>query len=407
MDQIILGKTVLAVLLGICEIVFYKYKDFIEKIGSQRPIIFYVLVLFVFRFIPFLSIYYVLNFETTSDVPIFYESAKAAISGGVVYKDFQTSYSPLFPYLIGLILPFWNSSKAIVFILILLESVFVWSSRKLTSFKNPFYITLFYYALPCSLVFSVIGGQEDVLMWGFLSIVLLIYLKNKKHFILGISLGFALLLTKFIFVLIVPAAFFYFKNRSEQLKVMLGLITVGLPTFVLLYCSSKWGFLYPLTEANVPRTPNIWSLFNTLTGGLTPYGPKYVNWIGLGLIELLLIYVVMKFMSTVAFEKFISASFVITYAWLMIVQQSSYANYAYAFLLPLVFILPFNSKEFYVFVGFNILLVIQPAIWWRTGLIRVEHLGQLKEPLKLFLFLAELVLIFGLLWIIKKVIRSM
>jgi hypothetical protein len=165
--------------------------------------------------------------------------------------------------------------------------------------------------------------------------------------------------------------------------------------------------LYPLTEANVPRTPNIWSLFNTLTGGLTPYGPKYVNWIGLGLIELLLIYVVMKFMSTVAFEKFISASFVITYAWLMIVQQSSYANYAYAFLLPLVFILPFNSKEFYVFVGFNILLVIQPAIWWRTGLIRVEHLGQLKEPLKLFLFLAEIVLIFGLLWIIKKVIRSM
>lgn len=404
MDLIVFGKIALSIFFVLFEVFIFHKRNFIQRLAEKYSALFFFGVFCIFRLIPFLLIYIVFQFDTTSDVPIFYDSAKMAIEGNFVYRDFQTSYSPLFPYLIGLIVPFWQSSKSIVLILILLEAIFVWACTNLFHLNKPHFKSLVYYSLPSTFIFSILGGQEDILMWGFLSLLILMYLKNRNVILVGIIGGLVLLLTKFIFILILPGIVFYFKGFKEQCKVLLGLASIGIPTFVILYHYSHWGFLWPLTEANVPRNPNLWSFFHTVSGGLSPYGPRYLNWLGLAFIEILLSYVILKYRNTISFESFLPAAFVLVYIWLMLVQQSSYANYSYAYLLPLVFMLNWEStKEFYFFLAINFFFAVQPAIWWRNGLVNIQGLHELTEPLKLVLFVMEVFLIGGMIWMMQKV----
>jgi len=406
-DQVIVGKFGIGVILSICEICIFLNKNDIDKLGASYPKLIFAASFILFRLLPFFVIYSVFNFEPQSDVPIFYESAKAAIRGGIVFRDFQTVYSPLFPYLTSLLIPLWDNPKSVVLILILLEGIFVWTTNLLVYTKlNPFK-TLVYLALPSSFIFSVLGGQEDILMWGFLTIILLVYSKKSNAMLLGILTGIALLCTKFIFILIIPAIVFYAKDWKKTLQVLLGLGLIGLPTFVILFQTSNWAFLGPISEANIPRTPNLISFFHTITNGLSPLGPKYLNWMGLGLIELFLAYLIVKFREKLRFTHFMLCIFLLLFIWLMLIQQSSYANYEYAYALPLVFLFDWKSKkDFAIFLLFNFLFAIQPAIWWRNGLLQINSLSELAVPIKLCLFVLETILVVGMLYWMRRIYKS-
>lgn len=156
---IIFIKLVLAILLSVFSFGLSTQKVLIESFAANNRSVFFVTSFLLLRIVPFYLVYILFDFSPTSDVPIFYESAQGAINGGFVYKDFQTVYSPLFPYLIAVILPFWSSTKAIVLILILFEMIAVYLTDKLSDSNNKSVRMLFYLALPSGMVFSLVAKK--------------------------------------------------------------------------------------------------------------------------------------------------------------------------------------------------------------------------------------------------------
>ena len=114
-------KLILGVILSVLLIGVILLKDRLEAMISKSPNRWLLIFSFVFRLFPFIVIYIFLGFDARSDVLMFYDSAKAAAKGGIVYWDFDTAYSPLFPYITVLPLWIWDSAKAIILEMVLFE----------------------------------------------------------------------------------------------------------------------------------------------------------------------------------------------------------------------------------------------------------------------------------------------
>ena len=83
-----------------------------------------------------------------------------------------------------------------------LELLILWGTLRLT--RLSVYYALIYLLLPATFILSVLGGQEDILMWGALVFSLLLFRRKENFILLGISLGIGLLVTKALFVLFIP-----------------------------------------------------------------------------------------------------------------------------------------------------------------------------------------------------------
>lgn len=362
----------------------------------QNDLRFFTLTFLFFRIFPFILIYIVLENNARSDVQMFYDSALKAFQGGFVYRDFPNAYSPLFPYLTAIPLFFVESAKSILLEMILLEGLILWISFKFFRNLDGKSLLLVYLLLPSSFIFSVLGGQEDVLMWGVIVAVLVIYQKTNSFFWVGIGLGIGLLLTKFLLILIFPAIFIYTRSKG---KLLLGCLFVGVPSLLFLYTQIQWDFLSPIQQANDPRLPNLWSVLHVITNGWSPLGPKWLNWAGLLAIISGSSAFAWRYRS-LPLEYFLPNLFIIIFIGMMIVQQSSLANYAYNFMLPFIFVsYPYlNNKQKIFFAIFNIALVIQPPIWWGQQMKYLHQWSDLLVPVNLLEYSMELIILLGLIY---------
>src|ERR1700722_2306748 len=72
----------------------------------------------------FLALYVVGQREPTSDVPAYYlPVARAVLHGQVPFRDFISSYAPLFPYVGAALVSFWDSGKVFTLFAIGLNAV--------------------------------------------------------------------------------------------------------------------------------------------------------------------------------------------------------------------------------------------------------------------------------------------
>jgi hypothetical protein len=392
--------TVFKLLISCCLLFasFFLVKlDWVNQIKFfQRESRVFAWAFFIFRILPFVLIYLVFQYEARSDVKMFYDSALKAFQGGFVYRDFPSAYSPLFPYLTAIPLFFVGSAKSILLEMILLEGLILWGSLMFFHHRDGKSLLLIYLLLPSSFVFSVLGGQEDLLMWGVVVAVLVIYQKNASFFWVGIGLGIGLLLTKFLLILIFPAIFIYTKSKG---KFILGCLCIGIPSLLFLYSQIQWDFLSPIQQANDPRLPNFWSVLHVFTNGWSPLGPKWLNWVGLLAIITGSSAFAWRYRS-LHFEYFLPNLFLVIFIGMMIVQQSSLANYAYNFMLPFMFVAypDLNNKQKVFFAIFNIALVIQPPIWWGQQMKYLHHWSDLKIPVNLLEYSMEVIILLGLIY---------
>jgi len=112
------------------------------------------------RLVPFVIIYLVLGEEARWDVAMFYDSVQGALAGGWVYRDFDTAYSPLFPYIIALPVLIWNSGKAIILFMILVEGLVLRATMQWSRHPESLYIAILYLLLPSPFVYSVLGVKK-------------------------------------------------------------------------------------------------------------------------------------------------------------------------------------------------------------------------------------------------------
>ncbi|MCE7062758.1 hypothetical protein [Dyadobacter sp. CY343] len=324
----------------------------------------------ILRLLPFLAIYIVAGMETTSDVNGFWDEGSKASLGQVVYRDFWSPYSPLYPYFLGIWLKFWFNAKMIVLTMAAMDGVALLLSyhffRAFQSKGKLLFLSIIYLLLPGSLVLCIVGAQEDVWMWLFVILAYLVRERTLRVEWYAVILAIGLLMTKAIFVLILVPLFLL---EKEKMRFLIPMVLIGIASLAILYPLVGWEFTQPLDEAQTLRAPNIPSIINPLFHNAIGVGEKFWNWIGLVLSVGLATLAAWR-MRHSDFRIMLSRVWIILYATMMIVQQSAYSNYIFLFLLPLVFytIDWKNKVQLTLFFAYNVLCVVHPSFWWRLGM---------------------------------------
>jgi hypothetical protein len=401
--QVFSIKLAISVFMAVAVLALIKIKE--RPFLYEKPNFTIFCVMLCTRFLPFWLIYIFFNLDTRSDVNMFYDTAVAAKAMGFVYRDFESAYSPLFAYLTALPLIFWNSAKAIVLQMILVECLTAYLTYRYFADKKALFLLILYFLLPAPFVFSVLGGQEDIWMWLFVLLTFFVGDKPHRHIYYGLILGLGLLTTKALLVLYIPAVLVFVK---KPMQVLLGLLIIGIPSLVFMYYHSELLFLSPIQQANNPRTPNIWTVMHPLSAGFLPLGPPYLNWVGLLLVQFFGIFTAYKLKNRVLEVSFFRFIFVAISLVVMIVQQSSLANYSFIFMLPLLYFLQLEKSNalLKILLIFNVFLVIQPALWWGLGMPIFHIMADLDSILKKLEFFSEIVIVICLILFLVKITKQ-
>lgn len=390
--------------IGVFLIVFYKkiLQNLEQKFGSKTLLL---LTITLLRFVPFCIIYFILLQEPRGDVPFFWYKVKAVLNGGLVYKDFWSYHAPLFSYIITLPVLFWHSSKSIVLFMMLVEATIVFQTyiyyKK--SQSDTLLKTILYLVLSAPMIMVLLGGQEDIWFWG-LALIMLFYLQNNKKegFILGTIYASGLVFIKATLVFWLLPLLVFIKNKRDFL---LGITVVGVPTLVVMYALVGMLFLMPIQHTSSPMSPNLFSIcmpFFGLFSKLENY--KIINWIGLvmsiGLSFLLSFKVRNKPLRTL-----LPLCFIWTFASINLFQISAMGYYAFVYFLPFIFeVIDLKLKRDLSFLlAFNLLLVVEPFVYtYLQNPLFTSFAEVVKSPLYFLQYLLQIFNVFGFVWVIYK-----
>lgn len=388
--------------LGLCFIALlaFRYQQDLEKIFDKlKRVNSFLILSILFRIIPFIIVYVILHFKAQSDVIIFWKSAQEALKLKLVYRDFESLYSPLFPYITALLLFLWNSPEAVTLLMIFIELLVLWITMITFSSKKQsadLFKTLIYLLLPGPFIFCVIGGQEDIWMWGFACLIIYCWKKQKSDFVLGIITGLGLLCTKAFFVLFIPLIFF---KVTDKVKFFLGNIVVGLPVlFFLLYYGGN-SFLMPIRLAQEPMAPNAWSIANPFIWSFNlGNNIKVINWIGLFVILAFALW--QTYLSRkLTIQEYIPKIWIILFGLMMVIQIGSYANYVFIYSMPLIFGFNFFNRKRFIVITFLIQFIasFQPSLWFRIGkpFLQFKDFSELRFTMEYFF---EIIIFIGVLY---------
>jgi hypothetical protein len=143
--------------------------------------------------------------------------AQAAMKGLWVYRDFSSSYAPLFPYALAAALKWiWASPKMIVLLAVAADGVSLTLWLSMTAHLLPSAewrrAALLYVASALPLANVVLDGQNQVWVAAFLAAAALLYGRGREH-LAAVVLSIPLVLVKFLSLLTVPVFLFWNKQR--------------------------------------------------------------------------------------------------------------------------------------------------------------------------------------------------
>ena len=406
--EVVYNKAYISIIL--CLLAFFAFKfrtqieTFFQNFGTVKS---FGLIAFLSRILPFIMVYIIYGFDAQSDVQIFWKSAQHASKLELVYRDFDSVYSPFFAYITALPLYVWDTARAVTLLMIVIELLVLWLTMKTYPANNQpatLFKALIYLLLPAPYIFCVLGGQEDIWMWGFACLVVYAWQRKKSDLVLGIITGLGLLTTKAFFILLLPLLLLKIKNKVQFVA---GNALVGLPVLFVLYLLGGDSFLMPIRLAQDPMAVNIWSIINPLIWdyGLTK-DIKLLNWIGLFIILGIALWQTIK-NRNLDLEQFIPKIWIVIFGIMMIVQIGAYANYIFIYSMPLLFCFNFfKNKTFlvltFVFQGFA---TVQPSFWFRIGkpFLRFDNLLGAKFAVE---YALELIVFTGVIYWVSMVMRK-
>jgi hypothetical protein len=363
--SVLLFKIAIAVLgsLGTMAVVRFRNQFEQVRIRQQGPVILTFFILL--RIVPFIVVYILLGQKSDSDVPVFYDAALHAMHGEVVYRDFWTPYSPLFPYMTTVLLRFWNSPNAIVLLMILVEGLTLWLTWRVyrTEIRDIFPRILTYLTLVGPLVLCVLGGQEDIWMWLFGALSVLIWQRTRDSLWIGVVMALALIITKALPVLLVIPLLFLVE---KPVRYVIGMAITGLPALAILVALVGTKFLTPMSIAELPFAPNLWTVLSPLIGDFRGYS-KVLLWGGIVLTILITSLGAILLKQRLTYAKALPVLWTLCFCFMMFIHKNSFSNYAFIFLMPmLINAIDLRSRrQVAVLILFNALVVIQPSYWWR------------------------------------------
>ncbi len=407
----LIPKFIISIIGSIIFAVIFFNKEKIKQITLNHETKYFYLAILFTRIIPVFVIFLFLDYDATSDVKMFFDWAQAAKTGHLVYRDFRAPYAPLFSYITAIPLFIHNHVNSVLLLMVLIEAVilsftFHFIQKKITK-QQSLLAALLYLTLPATFILSVIGGQEDIWMWGVILVSLIVFENTKNSFWVGVVLGFGMIITKVIFVFCLPIALILLPNK---IKYILGLAVIGLPSLAILVYFGGDTFLLPIQEANNPRTPNIWSIINPFIDFYNIIGIKNLNLIGLITNILIISYFSIKAkIKEIPFQKAFPLLWILSNLWLMFIQQSSLSNYCYIFLMPLIFYYypAKNQINIWLILLFSFACAIQPPIWWGQKMPLYTSWQALTKPINALEYGLEIFIVGCIIYFCINILKTL
>jgi hypothetical protein len=360
------------------------------------------------RLVPFLATYIVLGYQPQSDVATFYYPiGMSALEGGIPYRDVYSCYSPLFGYWLAPFLSLWSDMRMVVLAMMVVEGLAVRLTfrhyQTQETMGQRLFRGVFYYFLPLPFVMCVFSGQEDVILWLFA--LLAIPLMQSRPFLAGLVLGLGMLATKAVFILLlIPVWLLTLRNVKFAAWFTAGLVTVGLPVALFIFWKAGLLFLDQQShEGDYLKAPNWRSILNPFLSDGMRSAVGIWKWGGLIITLLIMLQGVWRIHTTRSnwrYQDYLPFIYILTYSAMSVLQQNAISNYAYLFMLPLVFTMTdFRRLWFCVgLIGFNILAAIHPSLWWRLGMPYYDRLTALANPTAALEYSIEILIFIGFIY---------
>jgi hypothetical protein len=393
-------------LLGL--VAFVCLKQILDKLGwRDRTFIASSLALWLLsRLGLFVLVFLIAGFSVPSDVPTYYYlPAKMVLVGKLPYRDFATSYGPLFPYIGAAAVSIWDSPKSIVLLAILIEgaSILLWLSisNKSLGVRERQLGLLLYLCNGLPTLNVAIAGQNQIWMSCFLAAAFVLSVKHRE-LIAGMLLGMSAVAVKILVFLFLPYWWLMSKNRTRlALGVVLALAAGFLPFWLIgadiFQPMRKEGGL--ISSGNLPYLATLF--------GLDPSLPTVSAVLTVFLVTALAVTSLWLFRT--ARRNEIAVMSLIGLAVLLLVfmllSKKSYTNYYNLLMLPICFsaakVLR-RSWQQVAFLMWSALAALEPSLWHRW--LSQGRLGEggsrmlrthVFEPHFIAFVLTELILLAG------------
>ncbi len=403
--SVVLGKLAISVFLSILTIILLIKKEQINYFFRKNSQLTIIGAWIALRLIPFCIVYSILNFAVKSDVIFFYDTARQALDGLMVYRDFWQPYSPLFPYLNAITLAIVDSPESIIFLMMIYELIAIYLTKTLSGHKNDVFFIVIYLALPAPFIFLIFGGQEDIFLWLFIALAMWCFKKTRNALHIGLILGLGVLCTKILLIIPIVLLLVFSKQR---IKILSGLLIIGIPSIAIMLYLVGEKILAPLQLGDLPFAPNLVSIVSPLIGGVKAQS-KLLNWGGLFIILAITSYY-LKNIKAYSETRLLLFAFIFTNIITIIVHKNSLPNYLYTILLPIIYIFgdSFRTKQWVVMILLNIIGAVQPSLWYYLGGKYYDSFSgfTLLNAVEYFLQLAYLGLCIYLVYFLSQISTS-
>ncbi len=400
-------KLLLSTLLT-CAIFWTIWKsELFEKWQQQSDNVVWGIGFLLFRLLPWIGIFLVLDFEPRGDIPFFFYKAEHAVAGGFVYRDFWSYHAPAYAYLISWPLLLWYNARAIVLLMVLMESLILWFTYKAYKplRKNALQLTYIYWLLPASFMYILVDGQEEIWFWGIGLLMWLHARKHPDHYETGLGIWFAvaMLTLKATFILFLPPLLLIVKRPLRLLGVM---TAIGVPVLVFLYSMIGDKFLMPIQHTSQLMTPNLFSVTRPLIEAFVPItsgNSTILNWIGLFFTALVPSVAAWKSRQRPVHET-LPGLFILSFCCMMIFQASAPGAYVIAFLVTVVFHLidPDRWQDLAMLLLLAWLTVVQPFVNVYIGQPDYVRFDMFAQPEHLLDLTLQLLNVFCFFWILVR-----
>jgi hypothetical protein len=321
------------------------------------------------RLLPWWLVYFLSGFSPQSDLlTCFWPQAVGALSGKIPYRDFESFFSPLFPYLLAPPVALWRDPRVLVLWLSFFEAVTIRQTARAAGLGEPSRERTLFYACaffgPAPMLFSVIGAQEDFLIW---TVLLGVWsaLQAAKSERVAVWVAAGLLATKPLFILPAAAALGAVPRPLRFLGV---LAPIALATLVILRLLTGNAFLMTLQQGATVSPPNVWIWLHWVSHGLVPPGGSLSAF---GVLLLLLGTALAggfwwRKNTDRSFLSF-AAGWVLLGSLLLLLSPKSLVAYFGYFALPALALAVVRRRGVLAWLLFGVLAMVESSLWYRLG----------------------------------------
>jgi len=216
--MVLLAKLIVS--LALFALLLLSFKIDLSRIKTRQFTILAWTSLAFLRVVVFVVLYMVMNLTPQSDNTVYYSEARAALTGGLIYRDFGSSYGPLFTYMDAAAVYLWDSPKSIVLFAIVIEiatfPLWMYLARRAFDETTCRSASLLYLLSPLPLFAVGVTGQNQSLGAAYLAIAILLLI-NQRDALAGLVMGLAIPGVKFLMALFAPITWAFSRQKLNFL----------------------------------------------------------------------------------------------------------------------------------------------------------------------------------------------